>query len=186
MVEKNEQTKPKSSVERSNQLRNYGTYFVLGLALLAMALFGVCDPRPQRMLPGGQAAAVADQQVSEAEFRRAYRVTYQRMQEQYRDQFDPAVQMVSSQVIEELVKQRILYLIARDSGLKASEDEVYEILRDAQAFKDEESGKFSTQNFDNYLRFTGHTEKSFMDELRRDKTVSKLYQFLRDTAFVSE
>ena len=90
-----------SSADKAKILRNAGTYTILLLTLVAMALFGVCSPKLTSGLPtSGRAAAVVDgDTVSSDEFQRAYRNAYQRLQYQYNEAFDPAAMQLSRTVL---------------------------------------------------------------------------------------
>lgn len=171
-----------SGLDHERLLRNSGTYVVLGLALVAMTFFGVCSPRENGVLPSGAAAKVAGEKITPMEFNRAYRNTYQRMQSQFAEGFDPASMGLSRMVLRQLIDERIAYKAALDAGLEATEDDVMKVLVDAKAFQDE-NGKFSGDAYNNYLRSNGYTEASFTEELRRSLTVQKFRQLITATAY---
>jgi peptidyl-prolyl cis-trans isomerase D len=166
--------------------KNSITYGVLLLALAAMTFFGVCDPTRSRLRGGGgisgSAGEVGGEVISRAEFNRAYRAAYDRYQKQFGEQFNPSQLRLAHNVMQELVDERAMYLKAVDLGLKASDDEVLNLLKNE--FKGE-NGQFSEEVFDNFLNAQGYTEATFMDEVRRSVTVQKLRRFVTDTALVS-
>ncbi len=178
-------TKKWSSIERAKIVRNFGSYTVLLLALGAMTLFGVCSPESfQNSGPSGSAAKVGGEVISDLEFRRAYIGASERYRAQFAQNFDPAAIQLSRMVLQSLVNNRIAYAQATDLGINASPEEVEKMLIDIKAFRDE-SGKFSAQSFNDYLRMNRYTEASFMREQQREMAVTKFRQFVADTTVVS-
>jgi peptidyl-prolyl cis-trans isomerase D len=173
-----------STMDKTKLLRNSGTYVVLAMALGAMTFFGVCDPGGGLMGPQGPAATIGDETISRSEFNRAYRLQYERFQRQYQDQFDPAALQLAKTVMDQLVDQRILYLKAEALGLKASDDEVTKVLADLEIFKDD-SGNFSEEYFERFLKNQNFTEYSLQETIRRDATLNRLRQFITQNQFVS-
>ncbi len=178
-----------STLEAAKVRRNTMTYVVLGTALAAMTFFGVCDPSSSRVGNGGsaatgQAATVAGEVITRGEFNRAYRRTYEQYQKMYQDSFDPGALRLAHNVMKELVDDRAMYMNAIDLGLKASDDEVVDILRKEEIFKGED-GKFSDTVFATFLENNGYTESSFMEDVRRSVTLQKLRRFISETSYVS-
>lgn len=175
-------------LEAAKLKKNYTTYAVLLTALGAMTFFGVCDPTSQRSGAtagmSGSAAVVEGEVISRAEFNRAYRVAYERYQRQFSEQFNPQALRLAHNVMKELVDDRALYIRAIDLGLKASDEEVLDLLKKSDTFKGE-NGQFSEEGFENFLRSQGYTEASFLEEVRRNVTVQKMRRFVTDTALVS-
>ncbi len=164
--------------------RNMGVYAVLIAALGAMTFFGVCNPTQQFNGPKGSAATVNGEVVSRQEFNRAYQNAYQRYQRMYADAFDPSVLQLAHAVMRDLVDSRAMYTKAVDLGLRASDDEIYDLLTKEAVFKDDK-GKFSDEQFEQFLRGQGYTEAGFMEEIRRSITLQKLRNFITQTAYVS-
>ena len=133
----------------------------------------------------GQLPKLADEVVSRADFNRAYQTTYANYQRQFGESFDPKTVRVAETVMQQLVDERLLYQKAKQLGVVASEPEVLKVLADAELFKGEDGG-FSNENFKNYLRQTGHSEASFMEEVKRNMSVQKLRSFVAQTAYVSD
>ena len=166
-------------------ISNGAIYSILGLALLAMTFAGSCDPSGGLSGPTGAAAKVGDEVVTRADFNRAYQTTYANYQRQFGEAFDPKTVRVAETVMQQLVDERLLYQKAKQLGIVATEPEVLKVLADAELFKGED-GRFSNENFKNYLRQTGHTEASFMEEIKRNMSVQKLRSFVAQTAYVSD
>lgn len=176
--------KSMSGLDKVKLQRNYLTYTVLLLTLGAMTFFGVCSPGQQVLGPRGSAATVASEVITRNEFDRAYRSAYDRYSKMYADSFDPATLQLAKTVMKQLVDERLLYLKATDLGLRASDQEVFSLLRNEDIFKDE-SGKFSDAQLSRFLEGNGYTESSFTEEVRRNVTVQKLRRFVSETSYVS-
>lgn len=180
-----------TDLNRQKIQRNFGTYVVLLAALGAMTFFGVCNPSRRAFQngmslsgSGGAAADVAGDRVSDLEFRRAYQNAYNRMQEQYRESFDPGTMRLASMVLGQLVDERVMYRQASAAGLVVGDDEIMKTITDARMFADDK-GRFNEEAFTNFLRGNQYTEATFMEEVRRNLTVSKFRQFMLETSFVS-
>ena len=166
-------------------LRHSGAYTTLLVAVLAMSFFGVCDRNGGMSAPSGSAAKVGSDSITGNEFRRAYQASYQRLQAQFKDGFDPATFRLAQGVLGQLIDERIVFAEAVTAGMLVSDDEIARLLTDAQAFKDEK-GAFSPEAFKNYLRSNRHTEASFQDEIRRSLTVQRFKDFVGQSHFVSD
>ena len=174
-----------SEMDRHKLLKNWGAYFLLGLSAIAMTFFGICTPRGGGVMLSGSAAKVAGEKISSVEFQRAYRNMSERLQAQYQEGFQSIQKEIPQYVMRQLVDERVLYQAALTAGIEAQEDDVIHMLKDAKAFQDE-SGKFSSESFANYLRTQGYTEASFTNEIRRNITVQTFRQFVNSVAFVSK
>src|SRR5687768_14431728 len=80
-----------------------GTYVVLLLALGAMTFFGVCTPQgPQGELTG-VAGSVAGEEISNADFARAYERYSEQLRRQYGEDYNPQALRVAHQVMDQLI-----------------------------------------------------------------------------------
>jgi len=172
-------------VDKAKLLRNSGSYGILLVTLLAMTFFGVCDPQGTQSGPKGSAAKVNGDVITSKEFQRAYRDTYERMQQQYQEAFDPEAMQLSRTVIRQLVDERILFSKAKNLGMRVSENEVLRLIGEAELFKDEK-GAFNAEAFSNYLRNQGYSEATFMSKYRRALTVQKFREYVTQTSYVSK
>jgi peptidyl-prolyl cis-trans isomerase D len=169
--------------------KNFWTYAVLLSALGAMTFFGVCDPSGRKYGGrgggiSGQAATVGNEVISRQEFQRAYQNAYQQYQRMYQDAFDPSQMRLAHNVMRQLVDDRAMYAKAVELGLRASDDEILQLLTKQEGFKGED-GKFSEEIFNRFLEGNGFTEASFMEEVRRSLTLQKLREFVTETTYVS-
>lgn len=168
-----------------NMMKHPGTYTLLLLSLFAMVFFGMCQPGGGGSGgPSGVAAEVNGEEISRLEFRRAYENEAQRMKQRAPENFDPAAFQLAKRVLDQLVDQRLLYFVALDMGIKASEDDVYKQIAQMAEFKDEK-GVFSETKFKEILQYYNYTERSFVDEQVRFLTLNKLNQFVMATDYAS-
>jgi len=174
-----------SSVEKSKKSVQTGTYLILGAALAAMTFFGVCDPGGGYNGPKGSAAVVGDEVIGRGEFQRTYQNIYDQYKNIYQESFDAGKLKVAQSAMQQLVNSRLLYLRAKDLGLAASESEVIEAIKSYNLFVDEK-GNWSDTRYDTFLQNYGFTEKDFMDEIKRNVTLSKARQWLMTTAHSSK
>lgn len=175
-------------LEKEKLTKNFWTYAVLLSALGAMTFFGVCDPSGRRWGKGGsgagQAASVGGEVVSRDEFNRAYQRTYSQYQRMYQESFDPAQLSLARRVLTQLVDEHALYARAVELGLRASDDEILQLLAREEGFKGED-GKFSDAVFSRFLEGNGYTESSFLEEVRRGVTLQRLRSLVNATTFNS-
>ena len=177
-----------SGLDGDKLSKNFLTYAVLLAALGAMTFFGVCDPTGRKFGRGGgggPAASVGSENISRLEFQRSYQRVYSQYQRMYQDAFDPAQLRLAHGVLRELINERILFKKAVDLGLRASDDEVIDLLSHEQAFKGED-GKFSDEIFNRFLNGNGYTEAGFLEEMRRSMTLQKLRRFITETPYMSQ
>ncbi len=166
-------------------IRNFGTYSILLLALIAMTFFGVCSPRGGGVMSvSGHAAKVAGEEINTFEFRRAYQNRLESFKSQFGGQFDPSMFNLSKMVLDQLVTDRIIFVTAKESGIEVQPVEVERLLLDGKAFRDDKN-QFSLEAYTNYLKSQGYTEASFTDEIRRSITVQKFREYVNSTAYIS-
>ncbi len=147
--------------------RNFTAYAILAASILAMTFFGVCTPNQDM---GGQlrgnAAEVGSESIKADEFARVYTRFADQYQRAYGESFDAAALGLPKMVLDRLVEQKIFYLLAKDSGFLASDEEVSQEILDIEAFKDPKTGKFSTEQLNQIMSSNRYTEASFVEEMR--------------------
>ncbi len=173
-----------SDMDRQKLFRNSGAYLLLGLSMVAMTFFGICTPKGNTLMLSGSAAKIGGEKISQTEFQRSYRAMSERLQAQYQDGFESIKREIPKYVMQQLVEGRISNIAAMNAGIEAQDDDVVRVLRDAKAFQDE-SGKFSSAAFENYLRSNKHTEATFNSDVRRSLTTQALQQFVSSISYVS-
>ncbi|MCX6118703.1 MAG: peptidylprolyl isomerase [Proteobacteria bacterium] len=171
--------------DKKKLLTNSGAYFLLGLSVIAMTFFGICQPKYEGFTVSGVAAKIGSEKVSPQEFRRAFDSARDRMQQQYQEAFDPILMQLPKHVMRQLVDERISYNAALELGIEGQEEDVVRLLQDAKAFRTQE-GKFDGEAFERYLRSNGYTEASFSSEIRRSVGVQNYRQFIGKSVYVSK
>ena len=159
-----------------------GTYIILALALGAMVFFGICSPQGFVDNLDKVAASVGGDEISQAEFSRAYSSASDQARKRYRER--AATMPIAKNTLEQLIKRRVLFLEAQELALTSSEGEILKMLPTIPVFQDKE-GKFSEEAFRQFLRSNRYTEESFIEAIQRDLTVSNLQRFVVEAAFVS-
>ncbi len=171
---------------KTNLIKNSGSYILLGMALLAMAFFGVCSPNGGGVNSlSGDAAVVDGEGISGKSFRRTYSRLYDQYQSQQGSNFNPQAMRLAQSVLDQLVDDRVNYSFARSLGLNASDNEVLKVLGEAEVFKDEK-GVFSAEKFNNFLRREGFSEAELKEEIRRSQALGKLRNFVLTSIYVSD
>lgn len=177
-----------TGLEKTKMLRNAGAYVVLGLALLAMTVFGILNPgfntTGDRAGPVGVVATVGGEEIGPHDFRRLYRQMDENLKASQGSAYNPALMDLSRRVVEQLVEGRVAYANARNLGLRASDDEIAEYIRELDVFKDE-AGKFSVKTFDDVIARFGYTEDQLTADLRADLSTGRWREMVQKTAFVS-
>jgi peptidyl-prolyl cis-trans isomerase D len=157
----------------------FGTYFILGLSLGSLAFLGVCNPGGMRQSLGGIVAYVDKQKITAYQFRRAYEAQSEQLRKQYTDSYDPSVLKVSKQVVDQLVRDRIIYLEAKKLGLSPDQDYL------AQVIVEENPSLKDPEVFRKNLRRSDYTETSFLEEIGRDISRRRLFDYLNKSVFIS-
>lgn len=161
------------------------TYATILVCVFTLAFFGVCTPQFNQIDLSGVVAEVDGNEISYHEFVRSYRRMSDNMRQRYGEDYDPKTLKVASQTIDQLIKERVLYLEALKLGIRASDDEIVKYLTKLSAFSDEK-GQFSSEYMSNYLRSNNYTEATFQEELRRSLSISRLRDLLFSSAFASD
>ncbi|SDN13048.1 SurA N-terminal domain-containing protein [Vreelandella arcis] len=157
--------------------RSWGAKIIIGVMVAAMALFGVeslfglfgDDPNQEVSVNG---EPIMRQQV-EMEVQRAMR-SGQVPPEQERQ--------LRSDVLNELVTQKLLTQYAEEGGFYVSEDQVDQLILGIPEFQNED-GQFSSDIFRNRLSSAGYTPLSFREELAVDVKRQQLQQGLMFSDF---
>jgi peptidyl-prolyl cis-trans isomerase D len=173
----------RSSFDKNRAQTDKGTYIVLLLALGAMVFFGVCNPQSYVSQLDSVAGSVKNDDITQDEFSRVYTMVSNQNRQQHGEA--AANMPVARDVMEQLVKMRVLYYEAKRLGLEATEDEIVSVYAKIPAFLDEK-GKFSQERYEAFLQSNRFSEASLMDTIKRELSLQKLQQQLVSSTFIAK
>lgn len=153
---------------------------ILVLVILSFAFAGVSS----YMGSGSEkaAAVVNGEKISQAELEQAYQGERNRLQQQLGDMFDTLaandsyLNSVKQGVLQRLVAQRLVNQAANELGLRASDEQIKEAIRNESAFQT--AGSYDNDRYLSILRQMGYTVSSFRDAMRADMTRNQLINAL--------
>lgn len=155
------------------------------LIIIPFALWGVNE-----YFGGGRAAPAAEvdgEPISQDELQRAYYQERQRLQEMLGANFKPDLfpeEQIKAQVLQRLVRQRLLIQAALESGLRVSDLHLAQTIRDVEAFQ--KDGEFDQELYERLLAQQGMQPAFFEAQVRRDLITGQLYRGYVATGFVTE
>jgi peptidyl-prolyl cis-trans isomerase D len=144
------------------------TGILFALLIASFALWGIGD-----IFRGGASGSaviqVGDQEVDDQEFARTFQREFNRVRQQIGGDFDleTARQLgLVDQIVRQTVTRLLFDQMAGDMGLRVSDQQVVERLRQQDAFRT--AGTFNRQLFEQTLRSSGLTEQRYVELLRSD------------------
>lgn len=160
---------------------------ILGLIILSFALTGVYSYL--RGGPAGNAVAkVNGQSISRNELERAYQNERARMESQNPSLFkqlagnDGFVQQMRKGALQQLVNQKLVASAIADMGLRVSDEQVKNAIRDFDAFK--VNGKFSNDRYRAVLHNQNMSPTHFSELVRADLARQQFVDAVMQTAIV--
>ena len=157
----------------------------LVLIVPPFALFGV-DVYFRDAGPGGAVAKVGDYSISQDEFARALRERQTALQRAAQGRIDPAMldnPELRQDVLETLVRRRLLVTQAQKAGLTVSDPQLRAAINEVPAFRDA-SGQFSFAQYQEFLQSEGMTPAMFEARLRQDMLIRQVVDGYGGSAFV--
>lgn len=166
--------------------------WVLWLVILVFILFMAVEYRGVGAsgAPTESAARVGDDAISYGELQRAYRQAEEAYRDAYGSQFTPELArqlQLPLQVLEQLVRQRILLAEAERMGLLVSDTELQRELLQLPVFQDERGRFVGADRYRRLVRNLGYsTPEAFENEFREQLLLSKLNRILADNVVVTD
>ena len=151
---------------------------VMGLIMVSFVIWGVGPVF--NGFNANQLATVGGTSVTVDQFRQAYQVELQRLQQRARQPVTAAQAHqygLDAQVLSRLVSEAVLDNQARALGLSISDGQVARSILDDPSFKGPD-GQFNRAQFDGLLRDNGLTEQRFIREQRANYLRQELVQGL--------
>lgn len=159
---------------------------ILGLIILSFVLTGVGG-----YLTGGSgdyAAKVNGQEISRAQFERAFSSERARQQQMLGEQFsvlagnDGYMQQMRQQALSQLIDEMLLTQYAKDIGLTISDDQIKQAIFTQPAFQT--AGKFDNAKYISIINNMGFTADQYAEALRKQLTTQQLIESVTGTDFV--
>jgi len=164
------------------------TIFIIATVGVVFAVFmGVGDGFSRRAGPTGNAVVeLGDIRLMASDFYRLRGLNEDSLRERLGDDFDPktASAFLDAQTLRSLEDGAILADGAIQLGLDVSNEEIKDIVRNAQAFRDE-AGRFVPEAFENFAIDQYGSQRSFLAIMRQDLLRQKMMRLLYGQATVS-
>jgi len=158
---------------------------VLAIIFLPFAFFGVDSYFRHR--EGGQSVAtVGGHEISQQEFAKALQERQRSIQRMLQGRVDPAMldnPELRSVTLEGLVQRRVLLDHAFRSNMVTSDAQLRSTIGEVPLFQDD-SGKFSLERYQQFLKSEGETEASFEARMRQDLILQQLADGYAGSALV--
>jgi hypothetical protein len=92
---------------------------------------------------------------------------------------------LNKRAIDALVEKRVIILAAREHGIKVSDEEVSQAIKENKSFQDD-NGTFSAARYNELVKLNGMTAPSFETALREDLTAEKFKDMVKDSVYVTD
>jgi peptidyl-prolyl cis-trans isomerase D len=158
---------------------------ILVLIVPPFALFGV-DVYFRDADSGAAVAKVGDYAISKEEFSRALRERQSALRRATEGRLDPAMldtPELRQEVLETLVRRRLLVRQAQSAGLTVTDPQLRETINQIAVFRDA-AGKFSFPQYQEFLRSEGMTPAMFEARLRQDMLIQQVADGYGGSTFV--
>ncbi|MBF7074754.1 SurA N-terminal domain-containing protein [Glaciecola sp. MH2013] len=161
---------------------------IVGLIIISFAVTGVGSYLGSST---SEAAAVVNgEDITVQEVEVAYQNQRARMEQQFGEQIASAfanetyLANFKSQVLEQLISEKLVEQKANEMGLRVSDEQIKEAIFDIDAFKI--AGQFDNDTFKAILQRQGFTAVSFRDYMRQQMTTEQLSTALTASSFSLE
>jgi peptidyl-prolyl cis-trans isomerase D len=148
---------------------------ILVIIFLPFAFFGV-DQYFRGGVSGQEVARIGNYSISPEEYGRTLRDQQDALRQAVKGRVDPAVldsPELRARALEALVQRRLLLEGALRAGLVVSDEQLRGIIATAREFQDE-SGRFSPQRYEQFLKFQGMTPAMFEARVRQDALLQQV------------
>jgi peptidyl-prolyl cis-trans isomerase D len=162
------------------KLTGWFAIFILGAIALTLVLtFGNIDTGLTGL---GTAATVNGEDISMRDFRRVYQGQRQQWESNYRSQIPAALaQNMADQVVQSLVRNRVVAQHVRAQGYRANNDEVITAIEATPAFQ--VGGAFSRPSYEQLLASQGMSPQRYEFEQRESMELTQFVEGLGYSAF---
>jgi peptidyl-prolyl cis-trans isomerase D len=172
-----------------NVLRQGQRWIMLGVIIVVGGVFVLFTGlgKPLVRASDGVVVAVAGREFGPREVLRVRSQQEEEFRRTLGSAFDPktAASQLDAIAANTVAQRAILSVEAERIGLRASEDELRETIRNIGIFRDE-SGSFSRDRFRTFVEYEYGTERLFLQALRDDLLAQKLARLIGSSAEVSQ
>ncbi len=168
-----------------NKMHGWPSIIVLGLAVLAMSLFGMESYFTSQS--ENFVAKVGKREISQNAFQNRMNQLRQQFSAQQGDQFDPAMfekPETKLRVLDAMIDEQLLLQANDDWGMRVSDQSLRDAIAGIPAFQ--VNGKFDPTSYRAYLANSGKTSAMFEDEIRSSLATQLLPQAIDDSAIVGD
>ncbi len=161
---------------------------LLILIVPSFAFFGI-NYYFQEYGSSGAVAKVAGSKISPQEFEDALRERQDQLRQSMQGKADQAMldsNEVRTAVINGLVDKRALLAHAMHAGVAVTDEQVRKIVTGISAFRDETTGKFSPERYEQLLRSQGMSPVMFEERVRQDLRMSQVRDTVANSTLVSD
>jgi peptidyl-prolyl cis-trans isomerase D len=162
------------------KLTGWFAIFILGAIALTLVLtFGNIDTG---FTGAGAAASVNGEDISMRDFRRVYQGQRQQWESNYKSQIPAALaQNMADQVVQSLVRNRVIALHVRSQGYRVNDDEIIAAIETTPVFQ--VGGKFSRPAYEQLLASQGMSVQRFEFEERQNMEMGQFIEGVGYSAF---
>lgn len=161
---------------------------IIGAIALVFVFYGVYNPRTTRGLSSGAlAATVNGDAIPLADFQREYQQRVDFYQNMMKGKVDTKLLKqlgLQRQVLEDLVRRKIMTQQAHQLGLIVSDEEVRDKIREMPYFK--KDGNFDPVLYQQVLQANRYSPSTFEESMREDLLRNRLVEFMKGRAKISE
>jgi len=159
-------------------------WIVVAIIVVPFAFFGIETFRSGG--GDGTVAKVGDRKITQRELQAGYEQRYQRLQSMMGDSFDPSLiqgPQFRRQVLDDMIREQVVTQYAKDSGLRGTDQAVFEYLREIPAFLVD--GEFSPQAYRDTLSANRRQPEEFEAQVADSIAIDQLQQGLLESAWVA-
>ncbi|MBI3544007.1 MAG: SurA N-terminal domain-containing protein [Deltaproteobacteria bacterium] len=162
---------------------------IIGAIAMVFVFFGVYNPRTTKgQGQGALAATVNGDAITMTEFGREYQQRTEMFSNMMKGKIDPNMLKqlrIGEQVVEDLIRRRLVLQEAQRMGMTAPDAEVREKIKEMPYFKAKD-GSFDVSRYNQLLAANHYTPAAFEDMIREDILRARVSEFVRGRAKVSE
>jgi peptidyl-prolyl cis-trans isomerase D len=170
-----------------------GQRWIMGFVILVVggvfvAFVGTGGPLHGRGGPGGDSVVEVDgHHFTTRDLQRARAQQEEEAKRVLGDAYDAkaVANQLDLMAANTLVQSGILAREAEHLGLRVSDEEIVEVVKQIPAFKDEQ-GQFRPDAVKGYIQYEYGTERRFLESLRQQLLAQKVLKLIADTAAVSD